>query len=913
MTQPTSTQAERLFLKVKDLPEMEQSQVLDQTCGDNLGLRKEVETLLVAAKQSESFFDDLSKRLGTADLIQESGNDHGLAGSSVGAYTLIKPIGHGGMGSVWLAERADGRYEGHVAVKMLNPFSGDAAAQRFELEGQYLAKLTHPNIARLLDAGVLDTHQPYLVLELVEGQRIDEYCDQQKLNIQQRVSLFLSVLDAVSHAHANLIIHRDIKPSNIMVTKEGTPKLLDFGIAKLTSAETRSALTQDFGSLLTPDYAAPEQLLGGEITTATDVYSLALLLYTLIVGKSPRQIEKESLSELRAELQKTPPHLSSFVTQGVDPKALTVTAEQRGTTLPGFKKTLQGDLDNVLQKALRYEAEDRYQTVNDLSSDLRRYLRHEPVSAKPDTLSYRIKKFTRRHRGGVFAATLTLLALVAATVVTAFNMLEAKRQRDMAIYQQQRVQASNEFYSLLLEEMDPGGEPLTPAELLDRAAIMLEQQYGSDAPFLARTLYDVSRRYASLRETKKANELRDQAEELARLHNDHDLLGSILCNRALDPLFNNPSTTRQELVAQGLASLRQATTPSHDSAVACARGQSMVALREGDENRALNVLLQTKADLDASPIQSTHQHGILLNDIARIHYGNLNFGQSLKYLEEALNLLRNNGRGNTTGYIQLAGNRIALLGAMGEISAQSKAYEEIFKGIDDLSSQTRIPKGLLLNYGSYLIRQSRIEDAQTVITDIHDEAKRQNNVEMVAVSQVSLAKLERSRGNYDTAKQYLNEAEEAFSENPRRFQGQLLTIDIVRSDIARKQGLFDEARAITDVYLKQYNYPEDKSAPRLPSILAQTTVTELDAENFEQAETMATDMLARVEQTARRSEFSADVGAALVRRAKARIGLGKLDLAQQDLQKAIISLENGLGKDSKEVANAKELLGQSQP
>jgi serine/threonine protein kinase/tetratricopeptide (TPR) repeat protein len=302
----------------------------------------------------------------------------GLAGRPLGAYTLERPLGRGGMGSVWFARRSDGRYEGTAAVKLLNLALLDPIGiARFRREGTALARLGHPNIARLLDAGITDGGQPYLVLEYVDGTRIDRYCEARQLGPSERIALFLQVLDAVAHAHANLLVHRDIKPSNILVTADGKVKLLDFGIAKILEGEAAGAdsstLTEVGGRALTPEYAAPEQVSGGTITQSIDVYALAVLLYVLLSGRHPTgQGSRTPAEYLKGILDSEPPCLSTVIDAG-----------ERGYSGEELQRIHAGDLDNILAKALTKRPEERYATVAALADDLRRYLNHEPVSARP--------------------------------------------------------------------------------------------------------------------------------------------------------------------------------------------------------------------------------------------------------------------------------------------------------------------------------------------------------------------------------------------------------------------------------------------------------------------------------------------------------------------------------------------------
>ena len=333
-----------------------------------------------------------------------------LAGYAVGPYTLEAPLGIGGMSTVWRARRSDGRFEGAVAVKLLNlALLGEGGDERFRREGTLLARLTHPHIARLLDAGVTSTGQPYLVLEYVEGARIDRFADDRRLDPIGRLELFLQVAEAVAHAHANLVIHRDLKPSNILVGADGQVKLLDFGIARLLeeNASGQATLTGPAAQGLTPEYAAPEQARGEPVTTATDVYALGVLLYMLLTGRHPTGDGCRTAAEqLRALLERDPVRASDA-------------APHR------LRRTYRGDIDNVLAKALEKERGRRYASVTALTEDIRRFLNHEPLSVRGQAWGYRTAKFIRRHRWAMAAAAAVFAMLI-------IGLLVVNRQRQIA-------------------------------------------------------------------------------------------------------------------------------------------------------------------------------------------------------------------------------------------------------------------------------------------------------------------------------------------------------------------------------------------------------------------------------------------------------------------------------------------------
>ncbi|HSU94556.1 MAG TPA: tetratricopeptide repeat protein [Gemmatimonadaceae bacterium] len=378
-----------------------------------------------------------------------------LAGQTLGAYVLERPIGEGGMGSVWLARRSDGRFEGAAAIKFLSlAVAGPIGEARFRREGSVLARLSHPNIARLLDAGVSSTGLPYLVLEFIAGKPIDEWCDTHALSIDARLHLFQQVLAAVAHAHANFIVHRDLKPDNILVTDDGTVKLLDFGIAKLLDEEsiTARAVTSTRGGAFTYKYAAPEQIQGEPITTRADVYALGVILYELLAGRHPTSGSSMTPAEyVVATLNTEPPPMSIAPTS----------ARLRGA--------LAGDLDNIAAKALKKDPAERYPTVEAMAEDIRRHLNDEPVSARADSFSYRARKFVKRNRVPVAVGALVMLGLVS-------GVLRERQLRARAESEARKAVAVESYLVGIFGAADPFapsvGKPsdVTARALLDRGA-----------------------------------------------------------------------------------------------------------------------------------------------------------------------------------------------------------------------------------------------------------------------------------------------------------------------------------------------------------------------------------------------------------------------------------------------------------
>ena len=448
-----------------------------------------------------------------------------LSGQAVGAYRLLSMIGQGGSGSVWLAERCDGRFEGRAAVKLLNvSLINRAGEERFKREGTLLARLRHPRIAHLIDAGVSRTAQPYLVLEYVDGQAIDQYCDSRALRIESRVRLFLDVLDAVAHAHANLVVHRDIKPANVLVSTGGEVKLLDFGIAKLiepgseredADAPAPSQATRDVAKSWTPEFAAPEQLAGGPVTTATDVYALGVLLYLLMTGQHPAGRGTQSPATLvRAIVETEAPRASDVVVRQVDVEdALTRHAARCGTTPLKLRRALRGDLDTIVAKALKKDPAERYASVTALADDLRRFLRREPISAQADTIRYRAARFVRRHAIGVstFIAVVLLIG-----GLTALYTARLSAERDRAQRETAKAVKVSEVLMQLMTSADPfavrgqSGEPTVRA-LLDTGAEHVQTELVKEPELQAEILTMLGRTYRRLAAYDKAQSLLEQA------------------------------------------------------------------------------------------------------------------------------------------------------------------------------------------------------------------------------------------------------------------------------------------------------------------------------------------------------------------------------------------------------------------
>ena len=500
------------------------------------------------------------------------------------------------MGTVWLAERSDGRFERKAAVKFLSAaLVNREGGERFKREGSILGRLSHPNIAELLDAGVTDAGQPYLVLEYVEGQPIDLYCDERKLDVRARIQLFLDVLGAIAHAHSHLIVHRDIKPTNVLVNFEGQVKLLDFGIAKLLddgsnrAAETQ--LTQQAGGALTPAFAAPEQVSGGAVTVATDVYAAGILLYLLLTGKHPVGSATNSPAELVKAIVETEPLRPSNAVDGAF-------AERRGASEERLRRQLRGDLDVIVLKALSKEPRQRYATANAFAEDLRRYLDSEAVLAQPASSWYRTRKFLSRYRWAVASASAVVLALAVGLGVALWQAHIARRETRVSVAMEKFLEdifRANSSY-----QDDPvKARQTTARELLDIGARKIDDEFTGVPEVKIRMLRTLGIMYADLGLSDQAVSLRRKRVALIR-----------------SQYGNNSPQLAQALVDLGSAM------------------QSSKSVKEME-----GVLLEAKKILDDRGDFSSTTRGNLAMTLAQ-HYESSDLKQALNYAQEAVQVYR---------------------------------------------------------------------------------------------------------------------------------------------------------------------------------------------------------------------------------------------------------------------------------
>jgi eukaryotic-like serine/threonine-protein kinase len=557
---------ERLLDAALDLPPADRAAFLAATEATR-EVRAEVERLLAREGEAERFLAQPAAEH-AASLVAHLLD--GVAGTvpapppRVGAYRLEREIGHGGMGTVYLGERDDGEFVQRVAVKLVRGgLADESLARRFREERQILAALEHPNIARLVDGGVTGDGVPWLAMEYVDGLTIDRHCEQNGLEIEARLALFCTVCDAVGYAHRRLVVHRDIKPSNILVTEPedgqaGEPKLLDFGIARLLdTADPDGPTTGTAVRLMTPEFASPEQVRGERATTASDVYSLGVLLYRLLTGSTPYPTVAEAAPHelARAIVEVPPPPPSSAALKvSAGRRVLDSDAEQTAEAVR-WRRRLRGDLDAIVLMALRKEPERRYPSAERLAADVHRFLHGRPVEARPDTRRYRASRFVRRHRAGVAAAACAAFLSVGAAT---FHTLEITRERDHARREAGRAEQVTAFLVDMFQQSDPYGAAagsLTIGDYLRLGAERLEREL-TDQPVVRATLMNVvGQVYTNLGRYDEADALLRRALEVRRtlLPAEHPDIAESLADLGIVQLHRGDYTAADSLLGAAVA------------------------------------------------------------------------------------------------------------------------------------------------------------------------------------------------------------------------------------------------------------------------------------------------------------------------------------------------------------------------
>ena len=846
----------------------------------------------------------------------------GLEGQTLGAYTLVSQIGHGGMGSVWLAQRSDGRFERQVAVKFLNiALMGKGGEERFKREGSILGRLAHPHIAELIDAGVSQAGQPYLVLEHIEGEDIDQYCDQHMLDIKARIQLFLVVLAAVAQAHANLIVHRDLKPSNVLVRNDGQVKLLDFGIAKLLEgdgqARETAPLTVEGARAMTPEYAAPEQLLGGAITTGTDVYALGVLLYVLLTGRHPAgEGPRTPVDMVKAIVDEEPTRPSDTVAPTrIDAEVTTANAAKRATTPDRLCRLLRGDLDTIVGKALKKEPTERYSSATALAEDLRRYLRNQPISARPDTLRYRTAKFVRRNRTAVALATLAILATAAGVVGTLIQARTAREQRDFALRQLVRAEATIEFNEFLLSDAAPSGKPFTVNELLGSAENILARQRTADDTSRVELMVVIGDQYSTQDEDAKARRVLEAAYKLSRPLKEPIARAEASCSLAGALARDGELDRAESLIQEGLRELPAGSQYDVDR-IFCLRRGSEVAQERGDSQQGLARMQTVQRILKQSPFDSENLQLHTSVELAEAYrVAGQNYLASSTF-EEAAALLEPLGRNDTQTAVVIFNDWALALDKLG----RPLEAERLFRRAIDISragqTEETVSPVLLNNYSKTLYQLGRLEEAADYAGRAYAKAQRTSDQMVIYQSLYGRALIYIEQRDFNHAASMLAEMEPILQRSlpsGNYWLGALASAQALlaagRGDFQVALPLADRAVAIVEAASKAGRSGSDF----LPIALTRRSTVELAAGRPGQADEDAQRALTQLQAAVPPGAFSSMIGRTYLNLGRALQSQGKRHEAEAAFHLAAEHLQNALGPNHTDTRSALQLAQLNKP
>lgn len=690
------------------LGERERRALLDERARDDAALRAEVERLLAAHEGAGDFLerpvDDL------ADVAGAGGEAPGLEGRSIGAYRVLRRIGSGGMGDVYLAERVDvGK---RVALKLVRDgVASRALLERFLVERRLLARLDAPTIARLLDAGVTDWGAPYLIMEYVEGEPIDEYCDAHALDVEARLELLRTVCSTVQYAHQKLIVHCDLKPSNILVDSQGTPWLLDFGIARLV--EPRADNGESASRALTPAYAAPEQIGSQPVTAATDVYALGVLLYELVAGQRPFGATEEATFPSTVEAREPVPPSEALRDGSDGPSSrLVAVGAARSTSPARLRRRLRGDVDAICRRALRADPEQRYPSAEQLAADIARHLAAQPVSARHPTAGYRAARFLRRHRLGVAAGFVAALSLCAGIVATWWQARIAGVERERA--EQVATVLPELFWSLEPGELP--GTAISPVELLGRGIDAVEARLADQPETLAQVLTVAADVYMRLAAFPDAERVARRALELRRALGPDDARSAASLAMLAQALDKQERYEEAEAMHLESLELRRAHLGRRHLEVATGLHNYALMLeglgRYDESEEIYREALEMRIELGAPP----RDIAFTLDNLGVVHYYQGRFEEAERVMREALAMRRETLGADHPDVAQSLHNLAATLAARGS----DEDLEPLHREALEIIRRTHSPGHPLAAYAAHglalvLHAKGRDEEAEELL------------------------------------------------------------------------------------------------------------------------------------------------------------------------------------------------------
>ena len=703
-----------------------------------------------AGAETAQWLDTLPR---TPDTVRSPDDSDLQPNALVGPYRLLRELGVGGMGAVWLAERADGTLKRQVALKLPRAVWSSGLAQRMMRERDILASLEHPNIARLYDAGTDAQGRPFLALEYVEGQPIDVYCRERVLNVRSRLALLLQVARAVAFAHSRLVVHRDLKPSNILVTADGQVRLLDFGIAKLMEGDRtqETQLTRLAGQALTLDYASPEQIRGEPIGTASDVYSFGVVSYELLAGAKPYKLKRQTAAQLEDAIA------------AIDAPLASATA-----TDPAAKRDLRGDLDAILNKALKKNSNERYATVDALSRDIESHLAGHRVIARPDSLAYRIARLARRHQTplifgslvaigfalalGVGATAVVMAALATGAAAAIWQARSALRARDRALRSLQRQEAVQQFLDTVLTEAARGGESFTGRQLYQRCEALADREFGGSGEVPAMVLSLIGSTMHGLGEVNEAVRLHERALAASRDTDDPGLHDTLLSHWAMSIAWTGRVDEARSTLAAVLK--RDVVTVErrsevHSCLAALAESQSDAAAALHHAERALQ-------DQRRCIRQSRHEVAIKLATLGGALSLNGRMAEAERYFGEAYAMFEAIGREGSARGLNVLNNWSVINERAGDARRALALADRALA-----SGTTEAPRSpfIVSNRARALEQLGRWNEAEVGYIEALQLAERLQTPPVRQFAQAGLAWLALERGEIEKAREWYTRGE----------------------------------------------------------------------------------------------------------------------------------------------------------
>ena len=782
MTDDQWQKLKTIFNDALERKESERIRFIEQACGNDPELKKEALSLL-ESYSTTGILDNPPNNLVSSVLSQHTSVEKN--GEKIGPYKIIKTLGIGGMGNVYLAERSDGHFEQKVALKLLRTgMISKNQTRRFLAERQILAKLHHENIARLYDGGVTEAGQPWFAMEYVEGKPINEYCDSKQLRLSQRLDLFIKVCESVQYAHQKLVVHRDLKPSNILVTQEGTVKLLDFGIAKILEAEDlrneATPLTRTGLHPLTPAYASPEQVRNESISTASDIYQLGMVLYELLSGSRPYKVSGKTPGKIEQVVCEEQPIRPSKAVKrvpesGSGGKILEEVRQARQAQAGQLENQLRGDLDTIIMKTLRKEPDRRYESAKQLADDIRKYTKGRPVTAHPDSLAYQAGKFIRRHTMGVATGIAIFLLLVGYAATITWHSQRTQAALEQSQREEEKAEEVTDFMISMFERANPygygdnnqhtrySGDTLSTYELLDQGAARVRQELSGQPAVQAKIMYKLGRINRLLGRFDKAAPLLEDALKIQRNHESVSELDLAENLHELARLLRNEGEIERprKLYHESLKLQRRHLGEEHEDIAGNLHELGIIAARTGNYDRA-DSLFRRGLEIQHSALGRDHPEvatGLHLLGLLYVLKDDLEKAELL--LRQSLAIRKNHVESDhpqVAETMDRLGQVLVKQGNIKEAEPLIRKSQEIRKELFQKLHPTRAVS--LNNMGRLLHEKGEYENADKQFREaqqIYRELYGPQNLDL-ATTLINRARTYKALGDYSTAEKFYKKA-----------------------------------------------------------------------------------------------------------------------------------------------------------